>query len=122
MIVCLNEIGELASRYPDYVDWLRANAGGRALWWPVHDMHAPAVDDLRELVGAIRTRLAAGDGVIVHCGAGIGRAGTVAAAVLVAGGAGVNEALTIVRTARPTAGPQTIEQERLLTEFAAALG
>src|SRR5687768_2482553 len=41
-VVCLTERHELADRYPHYVRWLdehhSADAEGRALWFPVHDL------------------------------------------------------------------------------------
>ena len=119
VVVCLTDIGELASRYPDYVDWLRANAGVRAHWVPIHDMHALSVAALGELVDTLRARVDAGEGVIVHCGAGIGRAGTVAAAILVSMGVGLGDALAQLAASRPSAGPQTAAQESALAEFAA---
>ena len=75
-IVCLNQRGELEDRYPGYVEWLQQHAGGRALWLPIPDLHAPPLADLRPLLAEIGDRLAAGGHVLVHCGAGVGRAGT----------------------------------------------
>ncbi len=115
-IVCLNERGELFSRYPDYVEWLRANNGERAMWVPTHDMHPLA--DLEVVVDAVRARLDDGHGVVVHCGAGIGRAGTLAIAVLVSLGMRLDSALDHLRAHRPMAGPQTREQELALEAFA----
>ena len=40
-VVCLNPVEELVVRYPEYVDWLRANRGGRAIWFPIENFHAP---------------------------------------------------------------------------------
>lgn len=120
-IVCLNEIGELSSRYPDYVDWLRTHNGGRAMWVPTHDMHALLLSEFTDVVAAVRRRVDDGQGVIIHCGAGIGRAGTLAAALLVSLGMSVDGALAHVRAHRPMAGPQTREQETALEEFAASL-
>ena len=120
-IMCLNEIGELAIRYDDYVDWLRANRDTHAHWYPIHDMHAPPVDELSELVTALRARLDNDEGIVVHYGAGIGRAGTIPAAILISHGLSVDEALTIVRASRPAAGPQTGAQERILEEYFASV-
>ncbi|MDP1793847.1 MAG: dual specificity protein phosphatase family protein [Acidimicrobiales bacterium] len=117
----MNPIGELASRYPDYVEWLRAHNGDRAMWVPVHDMHALALADFSAVVDAVRTRLDDGRGVIIHCGAGIGRAGTLASAVLVSLGMSLDGALAHLRAHRPMAGPQTREQELALEEYAASL-
>ena len=71
--------GRAGGPLPGYVDWLRRHDGTTALWFP-SDLHAPALDDLRPLLAEIGRRLAAGDHVLIHCGAGIGRAGTLAVA------------------------------------------
>jgi hypothetical protein len=117
-IVCLTERHELAERYPHYVHWLATDP--RALWFPVHDLHAPdhdrAVPFLEDLLG----RLRAGDGLIVHCGAGIGRAGTTAVALLVLDGWSLEAALAHVRTHRPMAGPEVGAQLDLVRRLAAA--
>ena len=118
VLVCLNELGELSSRYPGYVEWLRAEQAGRARWFPIPDLHVPEVEGLRDLLAELRTRLEAGDGVVVHCGAGIGRAGTVAAALLMSLGLDHDEALERVRASRPGAGPQTDVQQDLLALLA----
>jgi protein-tyrosine phosphatase len=123
VVVCLNELGELASRYPAYVEWLRAGgADSRAVWFPIPDLHVPDIDQLRALLVDLRTRLEAGDGLLVHCGAGIGRAGTVAAALLVSLGVDLDEALRRIRASRPGAGPQTTVQEDLVTLLATPPG
>lgn len=116
--VCLTERHEVAGRYPDYAEWLDTHAGGRALWWPIADLHAPSTDEFTLLIDAVRARIDRGEGVVVHCGAGMGRAGTVAAAVLVSLGVGMRDALAQVGTARPGAGPQSFVQDELLAAFA----
>lgn len=121
LAVCLTDEAELVHRYPAYVSWLRDNAADRALWWPVHDMHAPGLDGIGALVALVRERLDAGQGVIVHCGAGIGRAGSLAVAVLIAHGMSLDDALARVATSRPGAGPQTLSQELALAEYAESL-
>jgi protein-tyrosine phosphatase len=117
-IVCLNELGELEDRYPEYVQWLVANQPGRAVWRPIHDMHAPAPEVATHLLAELHARLEAGDGLLVHCGAGIGRAGTMAAALLVTGGVALDEALRVVRASRPMAGPEVGAQLDLLRHLA----
>ena len=120
VVVCLNELGELSSRYPDYVEWLRHNqAEGRAEWFPIPDLHVPDVAELDALLTRLQARLAAGEGLIVHCGAGIGRAGTVAVALLLRLGVPLDEALAHVGASRPSAGPQTAIQDDLLAQLAA---
>jgi protein-tyrosine phosphatase len=117
-VVCLNERAELADRYPAYVAWLDANQPARAVWHPVPDLHAPEVAAARELLGDLRTRLDRGDGLLLHCGAGIGRAGTIAAGLLVTTGTPLPEALAVVRAHRPMAGPEAGAQAALLAALA----
>jgi protein-tyrosine phosphatase len=116
--VCLVQPHEIAERYEDYVAWLRANAGGRAIWWPIHDLHAPDLPEALELLAVLDERLERGEGLLVHCGAGIGRAGTIAAAVLMRQGVSLHDALATVAAHRPMAGPEAGAQLELLEELA----
>ncbi len=115
VVLCLNERHELEVRYPAYVRWLRADE--RAWWVPVPDLHAPELDDAVLLVDGVLAHLAAGRTVLAHCGAGIGRAGTLAAAVLVARGATPDEAVAHVSAHRPLAGPEAGAQRDLLEQL-----
>lgn len=117
-VVCLNERHEIADRYPDYVRWLEANRPARATWFPIPDLHAPDLDVVRPLLEDLRRRLAAGEGLLVHCGAGVGRAGTIAAAVLMTFGVPMDAALQTVADHRPMAGPQCAAQVDLLEGIA----
>ena len=117
-IVCLNERHELADRYPAYVDWLRANAPARAVWWPIPDLHAPTIDAAGPVLADLLARLQRGERLLVHCGAGVGRAGTVAAALLVRTGVEVASALETVAAHRPLAGPESDAQRALVADAA----
>lgn len=114
-IVCLNERHELIDRYPTYIEWLERERDGRAWWCPIPDLGAPPLADAVALVALLRDRLAAGEALIVHCGAGIGRAGTIAACVLVAMGVDEADALAAVAAQRPMAGPEAGEQRQLVS-------
>ena len=120
VVVCLSEEAELDDRYPEYVAWLRAHQPARALWFPVPDLHAPALDDAAEMLEQLRARLEDGETLLLHCGAGIGRAGTIAAALLITMGLELDDALATVAADRPTAGPEVGAQADLLAALAAA--
>jgi ADP-ribosyl-[dinitrogen reductase] hydrolase len=96
---------------------LGAQAMARGIDWhplPIPDVQAP---DERFATGwqrsgpALRSRLLAGQRVLVHCRGGLGRAGMVAAQLLVELGVPPQEAIRRVRAARPGA-IETPEQER----------
>ena len=83
-------------------DLCRRYAEGRieALHFPIEDGSVP--DDLasfHHLVRTIRDRLVS-QNVLVHCNAGLGRTGVVAAGLLVLGGAPADAAIARVRKAR----------------------
>src|SRR5690349_15589985 len=112
--VCLNELGELVTRYPDYVDWLRANQPDRAVWFPIPDLHAPQPAAAHAFLDDLLARLGRGETLLLHCGAGIGRAGTLAAAILMRMGTPMTSAVEVVARSRPMAGPEAGAQRDLL--------
>jgi protein-tyrosine phosphatase len=120
-VVCLVERHELIDRYPNYVAWLEAAPPGRAVKFPVPDLSAPALTAMRPLLDDLATRLRAGESVVIHCGAGLGRAGTTAVALLILLGTSLDDALVHVRAHRPMAGPEVGSQLDLVMELAAHL-
>jgi hypothetical protein len=118
VVVCLCERQELEDRYPRYVRWLADNEGQGAIWFPIPDLHAPTLEDVLPLLVRLRQLVLAGRGVLLHCGAGIGRAGTLAAALLMYMGISHMPALSIVAEARPLAGPEAGAQSDLLDRLA----
>jgi hypothetical protein len=120
-MVCLNERHELAARYPGYVTWLDRHRGTRALWYPIPDLHVPPLAELRPFVDDLVTRLDGGAALLMHCGAGIGRAGTVAICVLLTMGVGREDALRTVAEHRPLAGPEAGAQHEAVLHLAAEL-
>jgi protein-tyrosine phosphatase len=117
-VVCLNERRELADRYPDYVEWLERNRPSRAVWHPIPDLHAPSLEEAGVLHDELRRRVDGGEGLLLHCGAGIGRAGTIAAALLVTMGIPTSQAIATVAAHRPMAGPEAGAQADLLAALA----
>lgn len=117
-IVCLNEPSELSDRYPGYVSWLRTASTERAVWFPIPDLHGPTLVEVTPMVVDLLDRVRRGDGLIVHCGAGIGRAGTAAVLLLIGLGMSEDEALAHVAEHRPMAGPQADTQAALIAAYA----
>lgn len=116
-VVCLSQQHELVERYPDYIKWIIA-AGEAAIWHPIPDLHAPTVPDTIHLADEILRRLDLGHKILIHCGAGIGRAGTIAAAVLIRRGVSLEDALNTVASCRPMGGPEAGAQSDLLRALA----
>lgn len=114
----------LERREIERVGDLRGEARRLSLAWlhhPIPDMRPPRSP--RAILPVVERLLAeaeAGRSAVVHCWAGLGRTGTVAACALVARGRGAGEAVAAVRAVRPGA-VQTGEQEAFVSEFEAAV-
>lgn len=104
---------------PDPPDLL-AHLQAETLHLPVPDSLPPTQAQLEQGVAAIGAGLRAGKRVAVHCGAGLGRSGTLIAAYLVSQGSKPDEAVTLVRTTRP-GSIETDEQEAAVHDFARRL-
>lgn len=118
VMVCLLTDSEIAMRFPDYPAWLADPAPHQAIHVPMVDQGVAGDDATRELVDDINRHLDQGTGVIVHCGAGYGRAGIVCISVLTSRGVDLDHAVAAVRAARPAAGPQSHSQEAQITRLA----
>jgi len=116
--VCLQTDDELVRRYPDYLHWLAEPAPHETIRLPTMD-HLVADDaSVTELVLDLHGRLRRAQRVVVHCGAGWGRAGVVAVLLMCASGADIGAALRDLRTARPAAGPQSSDQDLQIERLA----
>ncbi|OWQ47104.1 protein-tyrosine phosphatase family protein [Roseateles sp. L2-2] len=117
VVVCLNPLEEVAELSPPYH---KAIAEGRL---PFRWLHVPMRDfglasdsaAFRQGVEHIAQGLRMGDRVLLHCAAGMGRTGTMAACVLKRLGAPASEALEAVTAAG--SNPQSALQSGWIHQF-----
>lgn len=130
-----NRVGGMARPRPTQLEWLRDKGVGAVvsltvappegieafehIHLPVPDMTSPTLDELRAAVLFMQQR--ADKGVVVHCGAGLGRTGTVLAAYLVSRGESAAGALAKVRALRP-GSVETPDQEKMIRKYAELVG
>jgi len=80
---------------------------------PTVDGQAPTIEQLIEGVIFIRSLLADGGKVYIHCHAGVGRAPTMAAAYFISQGLGALAAIELIRKVRPFIDITNVQLERL---------
>ena len=83
---------------------------------PVTDFTAPTPEQVERALVIIDGFLARGLPVAVHCGAGLGRTGTILACYLVSQGSSANEAIEQVRTKRP-GSIETLAQKTVVEAY-----
>ncbi len=104
----------------EYDDVRAGVASDRHLHLPVEDDTAPTLEQLRLGSEFIAQEIAGGGVVYVHCGSGIGRAPTMAAAYLITTGLTAEEALARIREKRPFIRPTPVQLAQL-ERFAAEM-
>ena len=95
-------------------------AGLFSMHIPVEDMHPPSQKQIDLCVSAVEKAHAKGMGVAIHCGAGLGRTGTMLACHLVKQGMAPQAAIVHVRKLRP-GSIETPEQVDAINEYARRL-
>jgi atypical dual specificity phosphatase len=119
-IGCIIDLTRPAEPLPRYLPM-----AAHRLSFPVHDFGVPSPDLMRSVLDAMAKALDAGQGVYLHCRAGIGRTGTVAGCWLVDQGLDADEALALLqrkfhaapqgRSGRPT--PETEAQRAFVAAW-----
>jgi len=84
---------------------------------PMPDMEAPSQESIRRFVRFVEECNARGIGVAVHCGAGLGRTGTMLAAYLVSRRHSAEDSIDRVRQIRP-GSIETRSQEDAVRQYA----
>jgi protein-tyrosine phosphatase len=87
---------------------------------PIPDRQVPGSEtELAAVLERVDARLSAGKNVLIHCRQGVGRAGLVAACLLVRKGLDPSAAVEIISAARGVAVPETREQRQWIDHYAA---
>lgn len=121
-VVCLQEAHELSFlEPPETLEERQRSLQSRGIGFlhePIEDYGAPSLVQAQGLASWIVEALERGEVVVVHCWAGLGRTGTIAACVLIALGFSAQEATSLVRQVRPGAIQSNV-QEELVSTFVA---
>ncbi len=121
-VVTLVEAHELRALRVEHLGEAVAARGMRWFHLPIRDVTAPGAEFEKEWASvgpALHAILRAGENVFVHCKGGLGRAGTVAARLLVELGQSPDTAIRAVRAARPGA-IEVAAQERYVRALGSA--
>ena len=97
-------------------DWIN-EAGLFSMHVPVVDLFAPSQKQIDLCLSAVNKARTNQFGVGIHCGAGLGRTGTILACYLVTQGLNGRDAIARTRQLRP-GSIETPEQEEAIEEFA----
>lgn len=112
-VICLTDDDEVRQRSPAYARAIEHGVPWKQVAHPVPDFGIPEdAEAFQKVAGEVAEALRRGERILVHCAAGIGRTGLMAAAVLTHLGMSLSDAASAVRAAGSSA--QSVEQQRFL--------
>lgn len=107
-LVCLIRDEEIEKHHPDFGVW--AAETDRIVRFPIADYGTAPADDMAALAEDLAGRVQSGEGLVVHCAAGLGRTSLVCTSILMHLGYDHDGALEHVRAHRQGAGPENPTQ------------
>ncbi|MBI2837134.1 MAG: isochorismatase family protein [Acidobacteria bacterium] len=116
-IVCLLSMPEFHRYGVDALLEEYRNAGMTVHHLPILDQSVSTAEEMRDLTGWIRARLAEGGTIAMHCVGGLGRSGMAAACWLKSLGLSPSEAIAEVRRIRTRRAIETTAQEAFVRSY-----
>lgn len=120
VVVCLLEWTEL--KFLNILNYPKKAQEKGLLFYhlPIRDLCAPTQKELKVLIPVLVKHLSGGNNILVHCRAGLGRAGVICACCLIHFGLSGEKAINVVRTQRPGA-IQSKKQEECILDYSDGL-
>lgn len=117
VVACLASDEEISKKSPRYAALLAGNDPPfRLVRFPIEDFGVPTdLNRFSAFVDEVVAALARGEGVVLHCGEGIGRTGMAAVCILVRLGMSYESASLVVKQAG--SHPETEDQYRFAEAF-----
>lgn len=119
-ILCLIEKQEMMELGVELLPKLVPEFGMEFFHLPIPDVHAPTPEfdeNWHHVKDKLYWVLENGGRILVHCKGGLGRAGTIAAKMLIENGTSAKDAIDQVRRAHSLNAIETLEQEQYLMEL-----